>query len=79
MANYRKKPIVIQAFQLGIDVPPEWFRNSEDIYERDNECVIHTLEGDHIANVGDFIIQGVKGELYPCKEQIFYLTYEKVE
>ena len=39
---------------------------------------IPTLEGDHIANVGDWIIQGVQGEFYPCKPDIFDATYEPV-
>ncbi|GGK32047.1 hypothetical protein GCM10010124_26000 [Pilimelia terevasa] len=38
--------------------------------------VIHTLEGDHRANVGDWIIRGVAGELYPCKPDIFEATYD---
>lgn len=37
---------------------------------------IDTLEGGHIVCPGDWIIQGVKGELYPCKPDIFELTYE---
>lgn len=41
--------------------------------------IIKTLEGEHIASVGDFIIKGVNGEFYPCKEDIFKKTYEKVE
>ena len=39
---------------------------------------IHTLEGEHLVNWGDWIIKGVKGELYPCKDDIFKLTYEEV-
>ena len=39
---------------------------------------IQTLEGEHHASVGDFIIQGVKGEIYPCKPDIFKMTYEPV-
>jgi hypothetical protein len=41
--------------------------------------IIKTLEGDMKAEVGDYIIRGVKGELYPCKPDIFDLTYEKVK
>lgn len=37
---------------------------------------IPTLEGDHIANIGDWIIKGVKGEFYPCKPDIFAATYD---
>lgn len=40
---------------------------------------IKTLEGDHRCGPGDFIIQGVKGEIYPCKSDIFAATYEPVE
>lgn len=39
---------------------------------------INTLEGEHIANYGDYIIKGVQGELYPCKPDIFLKTYEEV-
>lgn len=41
--------------------------------------VIKTLEGEHIASFGDYIIKGVKGEFYPCKPDIFKLTYEEVK
>ena len=43
-----------------------------------NGCTIETLEGKHRAKIGDYIIRGVAGELYPCKSQIFQKTYEKV-
>jgi hypothetical protein len=39
---------------------------------------IPTLEGDHEARPGDYIIRGVKGEFYPCKPDIFEMTYEAV-
>ena len=42
------------------------------------ELNIHTLEGNMIASVGDWIIKGVKGEFYPCKPDIFENTYEEV-
>lgn len=41
--------------------------------------IIKTLEGEHLANIGDYIIRGVRGEFYPCKPDIFRKTYEKVE
>lgn len=41
-----------------------------EAYQTDNEMIIHTLEGDHHASVGDYIITGVKGEQYPCKPDI---------
>lgn len=40
--------------------------------------VIKTLEGEHIASIGDYIIKGVKGEFYPCKPDVFKATYEPV-
>lgn len=43
------------------------------------ELYVQTLEGRMLANVGDYIIQGINGELYPCKSDIFEKTYEKVE
>jgi hypothetical protein len=41
--------------------------------------VVTTLEGDHIASPGDWIIRGVKGEIYPCKPDIFAMTYDPVD
>jgi hypothetical protein len=41
--------------------------------------VIETLEGNMLASKGDYIIKGVKGEFYPCKPDIFELTYEKID
>lgn len=48
------------------------------IADNGDHLVIKTLEGDHRADIGDYIIQGVKGELYPCKPDIFEMTYEEV-
>lgn len=50
-----------------------------DAYQTDKEMIIHTLEGDMKASVGDYIITGVNGEIYPCKPDIFEKTYEPVE
>jgi len=82
MGKYRKKPVVIEAFQWGIDVTPDWWRKksgSFNVNVRTGSVFIPTLEGTHEGKVNDYIIQGVKGEIYPCKENIFELTYEKVE
>jgi hypothetical protein len=46
-------------------------------YKADKEMTIHTLEGDHHASIGDWIITGVNGEQYPCKPDIFAKTYIK--
>lgn len=80
MAKYRKKPIVVDAVQwhgfedgphnLGV-VP---YNSPGD----EGFGYIKTLEGGHIVTPGDWIITGVKGERYPCKPDIFELTYESV-
>lgn len=84
MAKYRKKPIVIEATQ----VTDEWFDgahpNPLHLIGLLNDPVarvvrIETLEGTMVAQVGDWIITGVKGERYPCKPDIFAATYEAVE
>jgi hypothetical protein len=85
MNKYRKKPVVIEAIQFTgsessiIDIMA--LSNSRHI---DTDCGgkelrIHTLEGVMTASLGDYIIKGVKGEVYPCKEDIFKVTYDEVE
>lgn len=49
-----------------------------EAYQTDKPVIIHTLEGDMRADVGDYIITGIKGEKYPCKPDIFKETYEEV-
>ena len=76
---YRKKPVVVEAVQWTGEnhaemcefIDPEAF----EIIPRIG-LVIHTLEGDHHASPGDYIIKGVNGEFYPCKPDIFAKTYE---
>lgn len=50
-----------------------------EAYQTDREVFIETLEGTMKADVGDWIIKGVKGEYYPCKPDVFDMTYEKNE
>lgn len=50
-----------------------------EAYQTDVEMEIETLEGTMKADKGDWIIKGVKGELYPCKPDVFAMTYEKVK
>ena len=80
MPLFRKKPVVIEAIQ--------WFKMGDhprvlplhpanpgfEGYGR-----IETLEGEHVVTPGDWIIQGVAGEFYPCKSDIFEATYERVD
>ena len=87
--QYRKKSVVIEAFRLGFDFIPTWFEKAVDdkkvIFHWDihnmlkSEADIKTLEGWHHASSGDYIICGVKGEIYPCKPDIFEITYELME
>ena len=79
--KFRKKPVVIEAVQWtgknGSEVaafcPGIQFDFAMD------DAYIKTLEGEMIASAGDWIIRGIKGEFYPCKNDIFEATYEAVE
>ena len=75
---YRKKPVVIEAVQwTGFNKEAILMFCSAAFFDGD-DLKIHTLEGDHLALIGDYIIKGVHGEFYPCKEDIFHKTYEVV-
>jgi hypothetical protein len=87
--KYVKKPIVVEAFQwTGEDQieDPAWIVEAikagtvhfENVGTPEVFMWIDTLEGTHRANQGDYIIQGIKGELYPCKPDIFHSTYSIV-
>lgn len=86
MPKFRKKPVVVEAIQwdgtykgilritkefIGINIfrshPYKW------------GWVIGTLEGSHVVTMGDFVVKGIKGEFYPCKPDIFALTYDALE
>lgn len=90
--KYRKKPIIIDAFQYGFDVDPEWFkefkhkryvpaRNLKKSEENKfpSDILIMTLEGEMRVEYYDWVIKGIKGEIYPCKSDIFEASYEIVE
>ena len=85
--KYRKKPVTIEAIQFTdsdervqelIEFARENFTPHGDL-EHYTYAVIKTLEGDHRADIRDYIIKGVQGEFYPCKPDIFNTTYEAVE
>ncbi|HYC64020.1 MAG TPA: hypothetical protein VEC14_04745 [Reyranellaceae bacterium] len=99
MAKFRKKPVVIEAFQYRAGTEfydwPDWASGELKhemgglVVSRDgnperritsfgDKLEITTLEGVMVASHGDWIIRGVKGELYPCKPDIFAATYEPV-
>lgn len=97
---YRKKPVVIEAFQMtparrwdNSDWPAwlgeAWqtghgsegglFPANNHFPDAGDEVAIWTLEGIHLVSFGDWIIRGVRGELYPCKPEIFAETYEPAQ
>lgn len=105
--KFRKKPVVIEAFEVTDEVwseimdlaypdhngeypvsscwlqenLPDWFNNLDapwSISSSGKSLLIQTLEGTMEVSIGDYIIQGVHGELYPCKPEIFEKTYEPV-
>jgi hypothetical protein len=92
MTRYRKLPVEIDAFKWtgGPDQTedPIWIveaikagtvRFNPATNETECQMVIETLEGNMIANVGDYVIRGTAGEIYPCKPTIFESIYEEVK
>ena len=95
MAQFRKKPVVIEAFQMtkarsnDNSEWPVWLHRAWNKESNEEGCLgiqdtierkfyINTLEGHLLITWDDFIIQGVNGEIYPCKPDIFEKTYEAV-
>lgn len=81
--KFRKKPVVVEAIQLIDDLNNhvsivEWIRDNGGQARIPMEsCIfIQTLEGEMRADLGDWVIRGIKGEFYPCKDDVFELTYE---
>lgn len=85
--KFRKKPVIIDAIQW---TPENEADALQFVGEKMSICYdfttkgfrdtkIMTLEGLMRCEYGDYIIKGVKGEFYPCKPDIFEMTYEKVE
>ena len=86
--KFRKKPVVIDAARVSDVLEaaahrwkdlPDWIEaayNSGGLVFGNKTAMVRTLEGTMDANLNDWIIRGVKGELYPCKPDIFEATYE---
>jgi hypothetical protein len=85
--KYRKKPVVIEAwlwdetkktFDKTGCITMSWcgYSDTPDLMQ---DLRIKTLEGTMRVDKGDYIIKGVKGEFYPCKPDIFLMTYDKIE
>ena len=89
--QFRKKPVVIEAIQWPgcrfLDAPPQWFIDamhktpgeSGFLMRIGDDIFIETLEGRMRAEPGDWIIRGIKGEIYPCKPEIFEASYERAD
>lgn len=77
--KFRKKPVVIEAVQYDGSNATEIAEFVGDSYISNRRVpVIGTLEGEMSVTSGDWVIQGVQGEFYPCKPDIFEATYEAV-
>ena len=77
--KYRKKPIVIEAWQNSDENEfPAWVDSADVGREPGGVILINTLEGVMKAMPGDYIIKGIQGEFYPIKADIFKKTYDKV-
>lgn len=91
MAKFRKKPVVIEAITfnelvehgkarvevLNNGMPWSFDYNGHPITHENDDCyLIPTMEGTMRMERGDMLITGVKGEIYPCKGDIFAATYE---
>jgi hypothetical protein len=92
ITKYRKKPIIIDAiiwdgtnlkeiisFTGLHESASKWTWDEYAEVVKTQGLKIFTLEGSHMASIGDYIIRGVAGEFYPCKSDIFGATYELVE
>ena len=85
--KYQKKPVTVEVWKLNhkdsTDSAPKWVQKAwheDGLYYVDNHTWhILTLEGEMIAEDGDYLIQGVHGEIYSCKPDIFEETYVKVD
>lgn len=89
--KYKKKPVVIEAVKFigfgddSFSERPEWLikaiykDEAVKFFDKKDTLTIETLEGPIYASIGDYIIRGVQGEIYPCKPDIFEETYEVAE
>ena len=71
-------------FLTNYELTNEFMSNTGENFDIDHDkikggLIIKTLEGEHLASIGDYIIKGVEGEFYPCKPDIFEKTYEEVK
>jgi|DEB0MinimDraft_10_1074344.scaffolds.fasta_scaffold01290_7 hypothetical protein len=89
MTLYRKKPVTISAFRWPASYGdwPQWFRDAavaglvevEGEHEKNRVLIRQDRGSIDYANLGDWIIQGVEGGVYPCSDSVFQATYEPVD
>ena len=94
MSHYEARRIVVQAFKCGVENPPEWFCDAIRegkvhwaLFDADGKpakedmiyCRLETLDGMMNAYIGDHIIKGTVGELYPCRPAVFESTFMEME
>ncbi len=81
--KYRKKPVIIEAFQFGVDDMPNWFLLDERVVWGNKEgktplfCIIKTSSGLVTGDCGDYVIKGIDEEIYICKAEAFVMTHER--
>ena len=82
LKKYKKKPLIIKAIQIR-----ELFEKSDTdkitignykVHKKDKYVIMETIEGNMKAYMNDFLIQGIVEEIYPCREDLFYKTYDIV-
>ena len=91
MKRYRKRPVIVEAIQVTRENLPElkelqvastdtdyWITLSPRPEYRDFHMAVQTLEGVVFCREGSWLIKGIEGEYYPCKDSIFRQTYEEV-
>ena len=85
--KFRKRPVVVSAWRIPrvpeeplFDLVPKWAHDHVQLSDLDPGVLrIDTREGSIYGQPGDWLIQGVKGEVYPCGDEIFRATYEPAE
>lgn len=84
--KFIKRPVTVEAFQFGYDEEPNWFAakhilitDNPNTGRRELRCCIETLEGEAWLWEGDYVIKGIKDELYPCRQDIFEETYIEID
>ena len=85
--RYIKRPIPVEAIQTPLTIPTskeyfKWYQNApawlheHDIWFTEEGLVIPTLEGDMNCYWGNYIICGIRGEIYPCDKEVFEESYD---